>query len=104
MSSQSGNEGINWRKVLGGLLGGGELQRELDAVKSIKQEVGQQRWYTIKQAAEYLGVDDKEFRKKVVDAGQIPITPLGERGIKIHHVDLANYVINLRQRKGKKEF
>jgi predicted SprT family Zn-dependent metalloprotease len=77
-----------------------DAQREQEIQEAIKREIAKRTWYTAKQAADYLGVDYKEFRERVVNAGAIPT--LGNRISKIHHADFSNYVISQRQRKGKK--
>jgi hypothetical protein len=78
-----------------------DAQREQEAQEAIRQEISQRTWYTVREAARYLKMDDKEFRKKKVDTDEIPTVPVSQRGTKIHHTDLYNYVIRLRQRKEK---
>jgi hypothetical protein len=82
-----------------------DIQREQEAQEAIKQEVSKRTWYTVKEAADYLDMDDKEFRDRVVNAGNITTHPFGQRAWrKIHHTDLYNYVVQHRQRKGAKKF
>jgi len=81
-----------------------DAQREQEAQEAIRQEISQRTWYTVRAAAGYLQRDVKEFRSKVVDAGEIHVVHVGQRGTKIHHTDLYNYVINQRKRKEKKKF
>lgn len=81
-----------------------EASGEDEVQAKIRAETEQRTWWSVKEVAEYLAVDEKEFRKKVVSAGKIAITPVGERGTKIHHSDLYAYIIHTRQRAWGKNF
>ncbi len=60
-------------------------------------------WWTVKEAAEYLGEEERGLRKKIKE-GRMTVHKTGERGTKIYYLDLANYLMETRHSGGQKDF